>query len=355
MLAWQPAANYLRGLLPEGRHLQAAAAAANVATTDTYGLLRRYGRDVAGALVIGPSNEEPDDRRWGVEPYSHETLALAVGALDEGGDIIEPDSELSIAGLQNKLLLVRTGGGWGRPTGGRPSTHILKLDDPTRPGLVAAEHHALLLGKRAGVTDLNPQLESIANRACLIVERFDRRSVRRSIVRVHQEDICQALGVNHEARQGRGKYESGGGPTFTQTALLLSTYAIDATAELQKLAALMTFTVLVANADAHGKNIALLHSDDGAVSLAPAYDTVPTALWPALRTNPAMSIGHADTLDRVSYDDLIGEARRWGLSSDRAQRAIRDTIERVEASVVDHETLAELVAGNVSRLSARSS
>ena len=49
---WEPASVFLRGLLPEGQHLQAAAAAANVTVADTYGLMARYGRDVAGAMVI---------------------------------------------------------------------------------------------------------------------------------------------------------------------------------------------------------------------------------------------------------------------------------------------------------------
>jgi serine/threonine-protein kinase HipA len=44
---------YLAGLLPEGEALAAMAARAGTSVIDTFGLLRRYGRDVAGALVIG--------------------------------------------------------------------------------------------------------------------------------------------------------------------------------------------------------------------------------------------------------------------------------------------------------------
>ncbi|MEZ5261137.1 MAG: hypothetical protein R2755_05025 [Acidimicrobiales bacterium] len=35
--------------------------------------------------------------------------------------------------MQNKLLLIRDGGAWFRPTGGRPSTHILKVEDRRFP------------------------------------------------------------------------------------------------------------------------------------------------------------------------------------------------------------------------------
>ena len=49
---------FCRGLLPEGRALEAAAARAGVSVIDTFALLTRYGRDVAGALVIA---EDPPD------------------------------------------------------------------------------------------------------------------------------------------------------------------------------------------------------------------------------------------------------------------------------------------------------
>ncbi|HEY5261515.1 MAG TPA: HipA N-terminal domain-containing protein, partial [Solirubrobacteraceae bacterium] len=39
------------GLLPEGRHRQALSSELKVAVNDLYALLRRFGRDVAGALV----------------------------------------------------------------------------------------------------------------------------------------------------------------------------------------------------------------------------------------------------------------------------------------------------------------
>src|ERR1700674_2355451 len=46
---------FCSGLLPEGQHRQAMAALAGVAANDTYGMLKRFGRDVAGALIIGDS------------------------------------------------------------------------------------------------------------------------------------------------------------------------------------------------------------------------------------------------------------------------------------------------------------
>lgn len=348
--SWQAASAYLRGLLPEGRHLLAAAQAANVSTSDTYGLLARYGRDVAGALVITRHDEEPDEGRWGVEPYTAETLGVAVGALDDGGEIVYPDSELSIAGLQNKLLLVETEVGWARPTGGRPSTHILKLDDSLRPGLIDAEYHALLVAGEIGMDSSEPILLEVADRHCLIVRRFDRSIADGAIRRIHQEDACQALGVNHEGHDGRGKYEAMGGPSFNAVAGFLQSDADDADREMVALAKLMTFTAVIGNADGHGKNVALLHDADGRIRLAPAYDTVPTVLWPKLRTRLGMYIGGVTDLTRVDRDALILEATGWKLNKQTAINTIDQTLEQLRAVAIQHEELANLVATNLDRI-----
>jgi len=60
-------------------------------------------------------------------------VAAAVDALPDTPLGVLDDSELSLAGMQDKLPLVRTdaGCGWGRPVGGYPSTHILKVDPPS--------------------------------------------------------------------------------------------------------------------------------------------------------------------------------------------------------------------------------
>lgn len=77
----QPALAFCKGLLPEGNALQTLAERAGLATNDTFGLLARYGRDVAGALVIG--KDDPDERRFGVEPYTPKTLEGAIDELDD--------------------------------------------------------------------------------------------------------------------------------------------------------------------------------------------------------------------------------------------------------------------------------
>ena len=112
-------------------------------------------------------------------------------------------------------------------------------------------------------------------------------------------------------------------------------YAADPADQLDRLVAIATYTTLIGNADAHGKNLAFLHPTPEHIVLAPLYDTVPTVLWPRLRTDAAMSIGAQISLPDVTMDDIIREARLWRHPEDRAHRAAIATIETVTQAVDD--------------------
>jgi serine/threonine-protein kinase HipA len=343
----QEAIAFCKGLLPEGRALQTMADRARLATSDTFGLLARYGRDVAGALVL--TADEPEERRFGVEAYTPESLLEQVEDLEDHPLGAHDDSELSLAGLQDKLLLVRLEGGtWGRPLRGRPSTHILKADNLRYPGLIEAEEQCLLLARAAGLSDIEIALETIGDNRCLIVSRFDREVNGEDVRRIHQEDLLQALGIDPDDNQRRAKYEAGGGPRLKDAAELLDSYAPDPPAQLDRLTAIITFTALIGNADAHAKNLALLHRSPQEVELAPLYDTVPTVLWPKLRAEAAMAIGAQVMLADVTIGDVVREAGFWRHSKDRAEEAARTTVaaivQALEEDVIPSDSaVAELV------------
>jgi serine/threonine-protein kinase HipA len=354
--AHRDAGRYFRGLLPEGNALQALASAAGVPTHDTYGMLARFGRDVAGALVISDTEHKP--RNGTTQLYTPDALAAEVADLEDHPLALHDDSELSLAGLQNKMLLVATDDGWARPVAGYPSTHILKVEDRRYPGSVSKEAAALHLARKLGLTTVTAVVESFAGLPCIIVSRFDRATTddpsgTEQRIRIHQEDACQALGRDAEAARGRGKYEASGGPSFSEVAQLLATFAADPLRELARLLAVATFTVAIGNADAHGKNLALLHRSPGVVELAPLYDTVPTALWPQLRPDAAMLINGRSSLDLVDGADLLAEAAKWHLPAATARRVVTTTIEQLRAAADDDAVpadLAELVAARCTAL-----
>lgn len=323
---------YFRGMLPEGQLLQAMASAAKVATYDTFGMLWRFGRDVAGAAVIG--HADPGERPGEVHPYTLDELATEVGGLEDRPLAIYDDSELSLAGLQNKLLLVATDNGWGRPVHGRPSTHILKLEDRRYPGMVTMEAACLHLARALDLTAVDAVVEHLAGLDCLIVSRFDRTIDGETVHRIHQEDSCQAIGRDPEAAQRKGKYEYAGGPSLREIAGLLDRHAVDPVPQLHQLVRAVTYTVAIGNADAHGKNVSLLHTEPGRVVLAPLYDTVPTALWPTLPGRAAMTINRRVLLEDVTLDDVVEEARTWPLDAAAASRIASETAGRLLDAVV---------------------
>jgi serine/threonine-protein kinase HipA len=317
---------WVRGLLPEGNHLLALATRARVPTNYYADLLDRYGRDIAGAFTI--SSDTPEPRKWTLEPYTDSELVEELRlVLDAPGFAVRDDSELSIAGMQNKLLVTSLGNGrWARPCNGHPSTHIMKLSDGRHAGLLAAEHACMQLAKAVGLTSVTTELGLFDGIETLIVERYDRKinPETGSIQRIHQEDTCQALGINIEANQGRGKYERFGGPSFAAIAELLDRYG-DPANDLRKLLRIVVFTAITGNADAHGKNISvLIDTDTGHVALAPLYDTVPTVLWPQLRTESAMSVN--GSYGPPSFEDFAGEAGRWGMPSSVAEQVVEEML-----------------------------
>jgi serine/threonine-protein kinase HipA len=346
---------FCRGLLPEGRALEYMARRANVAVNDVFALLAYFGRDVAGACSIFEDGSVPASRQPQAARYGASELEREIDELPDRPLALHDDSELSLAGLQNKILLVALGNGdWARPVHGYPSTHILKTDDPRHAGLIDAEAACLTLARAAGLTNITTEARDFGEARCLIVSRFDRReTVGGAPERVHQEDLCQATGIDPTNARGRAKYERAGGPGFKALAELLSQHAPNAGEQLDKLVSVMTFNVLIGNADAHGKNLALLHEPLPNVTLAPLYDTVPTMLWPKLRADSAMSVAGVSGLDEIRLDHLATEAASWGYSRDRAHQLATRLIERVAAAAEApgfHEPVQELVRSRSQRL-----
>ncbi len=352
------ATNFFDGLLPEGQFRAALAANASLSAADTYGLLARYGRDVAGALVLVDAAQDLAARSGSVEPLDHAALESEVAALPTQPLGIHEDSEFSIAGMQNKLLLVRLDdGSWGRPVGGTPSTHILKLDSQTHPGIVAAEADAMNLACAVGLTTATVDLYPVAGIDCIIVERFDRQIVDGLVRRVHQEDACQALGLSPDRKYelpGRGVYRGGGGPAFAQIAAILDKYAADQVAELETLAKVAAFTAIIGNSDAHGKNLAFLYDEHGQVTLAPLYDTVPTVMFPRLKNEAAMTIGGTVDLKAVNSASIRQEASLWHFDPSRAVQAASDLaaalVAAIETTTIDPDgAFASLVRSHCAR------
>lgn len=343
--------DFFENLLPEGPARQAMARFAQVSPYDTFGILAEWGRECAGAVVLTPDEESPPAQSDGwYDDLGDEELRDALLRLDLmplGADA-EAGFKPSLAGFQRKLLVGRDDHGrWQRPTGGAPSTWILKPDGHVP--MAENEVACLDLADRIGLPVPRHELLDIDGTPTVAIERYDRNGR----ARIHQEDGCQATG----SAPGL-KYEQEGGPSLRAFVRVLADHgrATDPTEMLRR----VTFNVLVGNADAHAKNFSILHPvDDAEVELAPVYDVIATtSLRPVDQTgrpipnDPTMGqlINGISDIRAVTRRDLVSEGLSWGLTRRRATDAIDDVVERALSGHETPEWLATVVADTASAL-----
>lgn len=319
---------FLDGLLPEGESRKAIAREKAVRADDTYGLIREFGRDCAGAVVIQPADDPPPPpaSTLTAEALSPEEIGALVenlrsAPLGAGGRV-----RISLAGVQEKLLLTRMPDGeWGRPVDGTPSTHILKPEIAAYPQTVENEAFCMRIAKNLGLDVAAVETTQIGKRKLIVVERYDRAvSPDGSVKRIHQEDFCQATGIAPER-----KYEEDGGPSLQRIAGILQSVA--AADSLERFLQAVTLNVLVGNGDAHAKNFSLLHHASGALTLTPLYDLMCTQHYGDDRL--AMYIDTVQTTSRVTAERIANEAVRWGISRERASATISDILDRAPAAM----------------------
>lgn len=312
---------FLEGLLPEGRALEAAAAqvrgvrlrnGAPEAPSDAVMLLAEFGRECAGAVVAVPAGS-PAPVGGSYEPLDEGGLAAIVRGLPQHplGTDLNRDIRMSLAGAQPKFLLARIDGSWCEPAGGAPSTHILKPTTPAWPDSARNEALVMTLARRAGLTDHPVWVEEMGGTPVLVVERYDREVRSGNVVRLHQEDICQAVGLRPADKYAIGR-PSG------RMARLLREFADDPRAQVERLFRQLAFRVVVGDEDGHGKNYSVLLSD-GAVTLAPLYDSLCTLLYPELGGKMAAPVGAQESLAKVDRAALLEEAAAMGIPRSEAE------------------------------------
>ena len=78
------------------------------------------------------------------------------------------------------------------------------------------EFFCLKLMQAFGLPTCHAEIEVFEDQKILVVERFDRKWIKDQLIRLPQEDMCQALGVSPYQ-----KYQSEGGPGIVTIAKLL--------------------------------------------------------------------------------------------------------------------------------------
>ncbi|QDG84084.1 type II toxin-antitoxin system HipA family toxin [Vibrio parahaemolyticus] len=268
--------NYLRNLLPEGEAFEEMIQNTTISKSNTFGLIRKLGAETSGALSFRVPESEPQETSFRPVPDDEliERLERNLAPLVYWDGKVR----LSVAGVQNKLNLLKRGDEWGFGEGKLSSNYILKFESGRAPCIAVNEFFCMTLAKLAGLDVANVELTRIGKTRTLIIERFDRAYIatRDVVQRKHVIDGCQATdlppGYKYERQngdEGDGVYMRDG-VSFPR---LLCVKTIDTVITNLKLTQWMLFNLVTLNYDAHGKNISFFVTPKG-LELTPFYDLV---------------------------------------------------------------------------------
>ena len=294
---------FFEGLLPEALQRTAIAETLGISERNEFRLLEEIGGEVAGAIEIWPEDAEPAPVDTGAlsRTLSDGELVAVIDRLPTrpmlaGG---EDGLRLSLAGAQSKLPVVCKEGQVALPAPGQPTTHILKPEIARFEGTTENEAFCMRLARAIGLDVATVEYRSLNAKRFLLIERYDRQTGHDgTTIRLHQEDVCQALGFT-SAR----KYASDGGPVFRDCFALVRRTTTRPAAEALKLLDAALFNAIIGNTDAHAKNFSLLYLP-GRTELAPLYDLLSTVAYPDLSQRFAMRIGGRRTLEELGPADL---------------------------------------------------
>lgn len=334
---------------------------------DIAGLLLHLGKDCAGALSVlapgAPPVKVPGDFATDYVPLSEERLAAIVSALQQRRRLPDGAADPSpLAGVQSKIALTLLPDGRfaePMPESGAPTTHILKVPDRDHPRDAIYEAATLDLSRLLGFDTAEAAVIRIGDIDTLRVRRFDRALDERGrVIRLHQEDFAQALGLPAALKyQRRGNAQRRFDIDAIATILNATADPIGARAAFIRST---LFDLLTGNVDNHAKNFALLHLAPGMTRLAPRYDLLPTRLDPDLTDELSFNVGAATKLTEIREADLHAWLAALGIGSQAArrrliQRHVRDIAGQLAASLdaLTHHGMkpfADLVAANIRQL-----
>ncbi|MDF1764508.1 MAG: type II toxin-antitoxin system HipA family toxin [Oleibacter sp.] len=270
--------NFFDNLLPDNSQMRARIQTMFQTNTDQpFDLLASIGKDCVGAIQLC-SESSNFTKNITARPLSTKQIAdILKDYINSPLGIVDRNSDfrISIAGAQEKTAFLLNNKKWQLPIGSTPTSHIFKLP------IGFIEHQQLDLrdscenewlcaeiAKAYGFEVANTYINQFQSAKTLIVERFDRRwsEDKTWLMRLPQEDLCQALGVPSNL-----KYESDGGPSIIDIMRLLLGSTHSKQDRITFFRTQILFFLLGA-IDGHAKNFSIFIEPLGAYRLTPLYD-----------------------------------------------------------------------------------
>jgi serine/threonine-protein kinase HipA len=328
---------FLWGLLPDNERVLARwAAKFQVSARNVFALISHVGEDCAGAIQF-MTPDRLDVLHGGkedkVEWLSETDIAKRLETLraDHAAWRLPRDTgQFSLAGAQPKTALLFQNDRWGIPSGRLPTTHILKPPTGQFDGHAENEHICLKLARSLGLPAAQSTVMRFKKEIAIVVARYDRQRKGNDIIRVHQEDVCQALGI-----MPTKKYQNEGGPSAFDIVQLLRTYSTDREADLETFIDALGFNWIIAGTDAHAKNYSLLLSGRR-IRLAPLYDVasiLPYDDFDFQKMKLAMKVGGEYKLSLIGLRQWQKFAREMRIDTDALVERLAAMAERLPDEV----------------------
>ena len=305
---------------------------------DYVSLLLRLGDETIGALVITEPGKPPGASAH-YEPIG-ETLFDDFARMPRTvAAQVVGEVRLSLSGEMTKIGVYQDlgSGEWFLPFGTAPTTHIVKAPSGDYKDQTINEAICLMAAKNLEIEAADVTLREAGNGTPLLfAKRFDRVFDAADVLidghrkprRVHQEDMCQALGM-----PGTFKYEPSEAEYLELIAGALSRATANAYGERHILFEQIIYRYAIGDCDGHLKNYSILYPklNDGMVS--PLYDVTSTTIYPMVSREMGVRLNRDRIIDHVSPEDLYRTISRLSIPEGNARDLIENIALNLEAAI----------------------
>lgn len=331
---------FFQGMLPEGEVYSNLAKMYQVPHSDYLSILEHLGCESIGALTFVSERVRPDEYNPRYDTLDRSVLA----AMNENplrmATEIASSTHLSLAGAQSKVAWCLPEGlgaetaatdEWLIPRGTAPSTHIIKMSRRGEEDIAENELVCSLLSSACEI-DTARVTRVPGLHGAIAIERFDRRwtgsADERFLLRLHQEDFCQALGLGPYLKY---QPESVDADYPLMMANVIDEGSSNPIADRIELAKRLVFDFAIGNSDAHLKNHALLYNERWTDRrLTPMYDVICIPLTGYSSDMPFV-IGTHRLLDDIDERDLLSIALDLGIDLDDFDHTVNEVLHGLES------------------------
>tara|TARA_R110002110_G_scaffold257491_1_gene473487 strand:+ start:17696 stop:19003 length:1308 start_codon:yes stop_codon:yes gene_type:complete len=341
--------NFFDNLLPDNPQIRGRIQTKfQIQTNHPFDLLANIGKDCVGAIQI--TEDEPSGLIKSIQSkaLNEESIANILRGYQHnplGMNDDFADFRISIAGAQEKAAFLFHNKKWHMPLDETPTSHIFKLpigiiqhqqldlSDSCENEWLCSQI-ALAFGFKAAACSI----EYFEDIKVLVVERFDRKlsSDKKWIMRLPQEDICQALGMSSNL-----KYQSEGGPGIKEIMKLLLG-SENPTQDRDTFFRTQILFWLLCAIDGHAKNFSLFIEPEGKFRLTPLYDIMSafplkkTRQLPAQKVKMAMALKGKNThycWFEVKRSHFLDTAKNVGYSPNRAEEMLDEMLDQLDTVI----------------------